>query len=108
MLSLESEQRTQEVRAIRQVRELVVDDFDLVALQYGDIHELFGFLVATVLHNQQARSDHFKYGTRPGKVASRTPDEELLILPPNAEVNSGALYCRSKPRQGLRRQGHPP
>jgi hypothetical protein len=108
MLSLKPEQRTQEVRAIPQVRGLVVDYFDLVALQYGDIHELFGFFVAAVLNDQETRGDHFKHGTGCRKVASSAPNEELRIVAPDAKVNAWSLHSGSKPRQGLRRKRQPP
>src|SRR2546421_3841963 len=88
VLSIEPEQRSQEVWAVRQARRLLVDHFDLVALQYGDIHELFGFIAAAVLDNQQTGRHHLKHDAKRREVACGSPDEELLTIAPDAEVNA--------------------
>jgi hypothetical protein len=93
VLGIEPEQRSQEVWAIRQARSLLVDHFDLVALQYGDIHELSGFVAAAVLDNQQTGRDHLQHDAKRRQVARSTPDEELLTVAPDAEVNARS-NCR--------------
>ena len=108
VLGIEPEQRGQQVRAVRQARRLLVDHFDLVALQYGDIHELLGFVAAAVLDNQQTGSDHLKHEARRRQVARGAPDEELLTVAPDAEVNAGTLHGGRKPRERLRRKRQPP
>ena len=104
VLGIEPKQRGQEVGAVRQVRRLFVDYFDLVALQYGHIHELFGFVGAARLDNQQTGRDHLQHEARGRQVTSGAPNEELLTVPPDAEVNARALHCGRKPREGLRRE----
>ena len=91
MLGIEAEKRGQEVGAVRQAGGLLVDDFDLVALQDGDIHELFGFLAAAMLDDQEAGRDDFEDEAGDGQVARGAPDEELAAVAPDAEVNAGTL-----------------
>ena len=91
VLGIEPEKRGQEVGAVRQAGGLLVDDFDLVALQDGDIHELFGFLAAAVFDDQEAGRDDFQDEAGDGQVARGAPDEELAAVAPDAEVNAGTL-----------------
>ena len=108
VLGIEPEQRSQEVWAVRQARRLFVDHFDLVALQYGDIDELFGFIAAAVLDNQKTGRHHLKHDAKRREVAGGSPDEELLTVAPDTEVNARALHGGRKPRKRLRRERQPP
>src|ERR1035438_8773345 len=108
VLGIEPKQRSQEVRAVRHARGLLVDHFDLVALQYCDIHELLGFVAAAVLDNQQAGRDHLKHKARCREVAGGAPNVILLSVAPNAEVNARALHGGRKPGERLRRKWQPP
>ncbi len=101
VLRIEPEQRRQEVRTVRQARGLLVDDLDLVALQYGDIHELLGF-VAAVLDHQQTGRDHLEHEAKRRQVARGAPDEEMLTVAPDAEVYARALHGGREPRERLR------
>src|SRR5215813_10002483 len=105
---IESEQRSQEVGAVRQARRLLVNHFDLVALQYGHIHELFGFIAAAVLNNQQTGRHHLENEARLREIACGAPDEEQLTVAPDAEVNARSLHGGRKPRERLRRQRQGP
>src|SRR5260370_8010709 len=86
VLSIEPQQRRQEVWAIRQVCGLLVDHFDLIALQYGYVDELFGPVTA-VLDNQQARRDHLEHEAKRRQAARSAQDEELFPFPPDTTLN---------------------
>ena len=107
MLSVNPEQRTQEGRAIRQVLGLVVDYFDFVALQYGDIHELFGFdefrfcNISTYRYPQTqptpgAAGTHDR---RPNRSRANKPWRRLFV---NTSTFTVCLpNCFAAPREGI-------
>src|SRR5450759_3732918 len=107
MLAIEPEQRRQEVWAVRQPRRLLVDHFDLVALQYGDIHEFSGFVAAAVLDDQQTGRNHLKHEAKRRQVACGPPDKETLTIAPDTEVYAWAFHGGRKARERLRCERQP-
>src|ERR1035438_8353126 len=102
VLGIESKQRGEQVRAVRQARRLLVDHLDLIALQYGDVHELFGFVAAAMLDNQQTGRDDLEHETGRRQVACGAPNDELRAIAPDAEVNARALHGGREARERLR------
>src|ERR1019366_8540553 len=107
MLAIEPEQRRQEVWAVRQPRRLLVDHFDLVALQYGDIHKFSGFVAAAVLDDQQTGRNHLKHEAKRRQVACGPPDKETLTIAPDTEVYAWAFHGGRKARERLRCERQP-
>jgi hypothetical protein len=103
VLSFEPQQRRQKVWAVRQARRLLIDHFDLIALQYGDVNELFGSLTA-VLDNQKTWRDHLEHEAKRRQVARSAPYEKPLTIAPDTEMNGRAFDGGCKPCERLRRE----
>ncbi len=87
---------------------MLIHYFDLVAFQDGNIHKLSQFVSGMVFDNEQSRCSDFQDKTQSRDSAGRPPNAKLVSLPPNAQMDSGALDCRSDPREGNRIQRQRP
>ncbi len=91
---VESKQRREQVRAVGQARGVLVDHFDLIALQDRHVDVLRQFVAAMVLDHHQPGLGDFNDAAMPGQRPGRAPHQGRLSRR-NAEMNAGSFDCRT-------------
>jgi hypothetical protein len=91
---------------IGRVGVFAAEDLDLLALEDGHVAELAGVVVDAVLHDEQARSQHFEHEAERRDGAGRAPDAERAPVAPDPEVDARPLDRGREAAQGARAEGH--
>ncbi len=96
---LEADERREQRGAVGEARRLLVHDFDLIALEHGDVQVLRRLLAAMMFDDQQARRRDFDHQAQRWNRLRRSPDDQAVAVPRHAEVDAGPLHRRREPHE---------
>ena len=99
---LGSDERPEQVGRIGTVGRVPAQDLDLVSFEHGDVPELGRVFADAMLHYEEARPEHLDHEAVARDGTGRTPDDEVALVAPDAQVDAGAVDGRGEASESAR------